>query len=90
MLTPLLGAFGVSPFMLSVYGERLRPGSEEHQQMAMTIVISELPMFWDEEINITLRLTFMSYCDINGAEGTQRRVLSRCGAPGAGTASEAA
>ena len=28
----------MSPFTLSVYGERLTPGSEVHQQMAMTNV----------------------------------------------------
>jgi hypothetical protein len=37
---------GVSPFTLSVYGERLTPGSEKHQQMAMTIVTSSLAMLF--------------------------------------------
>jgi len=31
--------------MLSVYGERLTPGSEEHQQMAVTNVTSGLALF---------------------------------------------
>jgi len=39
----------------SVYGERLTPGSEEHQQMAMTIVTSSLAML--------LAGKEMPYCD---------------------------